>query len=106
MLEFYWAYADVNQMMDFCEQMVVVFGVGPHARSVWGAQPQLRRAVSTCRHEGEPVGVSRGRSDQTTKCSSYSRARRTGIDSTDVHHQLSKPDFAPFESVAGEPAGG
>ena len=22
MLEFYWAYADVNQMMDFCEQML------------------------------------------------------------------------------------
>lgn len=22
MLEFYWAYADVNQMMDFCEEMI------------------------------------------------------------------------------------
>jgi lysyl-tRNA synthetase class 2 len=32
MLEFYWAYADVNQMMDFCEQMLraVVFTVLGH----------------------------------------------------------------------------
>ena len=24
MLEFYWAYADVNEMMDFCEEMLRV----------------------------------------------------------------------------------
>jgi lysyl-tRNA synthetase class II len=38
MLEFYWAYADVNQMMDFCEEMLRAVGVhraGPYARQVW-----------------------------------------------------------------------
>jgi len=40
MLEFYWAYADVNQMMDFCESMlraVRVQGAGPYACEVWRA---------------------------------------------------------------------
>jgi len=34
MLEFYWAYADVNQMMDFCEQMIrsTVFTALGHAK--------------------------------------------------------------------------
>src|SRR5688572_22316436 len=35
MLEFYWAYADVNQMMDFCEQMIraVIFKVLGHTHA-------------------------------------------------------------------------
>jgi lysyl-tRNA synthetase class 2 len=38
MLEFYWAYADVNQMMDFCEQMLraVVFTVLGHTHVKYG----------------------------------------------------------------------
>ena len=38
MLEFYWAYADVNQMMDFCEQMfrTTVFKVLGHTRAQYG----------------------------------------------------------------------
>jgi lysyl-tRNA synthetase, class II len=38
MLEFYWAYADVNQMMDFCEQMLqaVVFSVLGHTHAKFG----------------------------------------------------------------------
>jgi lysyl-tRNA synthetase, class II len=38
MLEFYWAYADVNQMMDFCEQMLqtVVFTVVGHTHAKFG----------------------------------------------------------------------
>jgi lysyl-tRNA synthetase class 2 len=38
MLEFYWAYADVNQMMDFCEQMLraVVFTVLGHTHVKFG----------------------------------------------------------------------
>ena len=38
MLEFYWAYADVNQMMDFCEQMLqaVVFTVLGHTHVQFG----------------------------------------------------------------------
>ena len=38
MLEFYWAYADVNQMMDFCEQMLraVVFTVLGHTHVPFG----------------------------------------------------------------------
>jgi lysyl-tRNA synthetase class 2 len=38
MLEFYWAYADVNQMMDFCEQMLraVVFTVLGHTHAPFG----------------------------------------------------------------------
>jgi len=38
MLEFYWAYADVNQMMDFCEQMLraVVFKVLGHTHVKFG----------------------------------------------------------------------
>jgi lysyl-tRNA synthetase class 2 len=38
MLEFYWAYADVNQMMDFCEQMLraVVFTVLGHTHARFG----------------------------------------------------------------------
>jgi lysyl-tRNA synthetase class 2 len=38
MLEFYWAYADVNQMMDFCEQMLqaVVFTVLGHTHAKFG----------------------------------------------------------------------
>ena len=36
MLEFYWAYADVNQMMDFCEEHVARSGV------------QVRWAIRTC----------------------------------------------------------
>lgn len=38
MLEFYWAYADVNQMMDFCEQMLqaVVFAVLGHTHVQFG----------------------------------------------------------------------
>lgn len=38
MLEFYWAYADVNAMMDFCEQMLraVVFTVLGHTHAKFG----------------------------------------------------------------------
>jgi lysyl-tRNA synthetase, class II len=38
MLEFYWAYADVNQMMDFCEEMLraVVFTVTGHTHVRFG----------------------------------------------------------------------
>jgi lysyl-tRNA synthetase class 2 len=38
MLEFYWAYADVNEMMDFCEQMLraVVFTVLGHTHVQYG----------------------------------------------------------------------
>jgi lysyl-tRNA synthetase class 2 len=38
MLEFYWAYADVNAMMDFCEQMLraVVFKVLGHTHAWFG----------------------------------------------------------------------
>ena len=38
MLEFYWAYADVNQMMDFCEQLIrtVVFTVLGHTHVRFG----------------------------------------------------------------------
>lgn len=38
MLEFYWAYADVNQIMDFCEQMIraVVFKVLGHTHVRFG----------------------------------------------------------------------
>ncbi|MEP6568727.1 MAG: lysine--tRNA ligase [Acidobacteriota bacterium] len=38
MLEFYWAYADVNQMMDFCEQMLraVVFTALGHTHVKFG----------------------------------------------------------------------
>ena len=38
MLEFYWAYADVNEMMDFCEDMLraVVFKVLGHTHAVFG----------------------------------------------------------------------
>jgi lysyl-tRNA synthetase class 2 len=38
MLEFYWAYADVNQMMDFCEAMLraVVFTVLGHTHVKFG----------------------------------------------------------------------
>jgi lysyl-tRNA synthetase class 2 len=38
MLEFYWAYADVNEMMDFCEQMLraVVFTVLGHTHVPYG----------------------------------------------------------------------
>ncbi|HEY2961525.1 MAG TPA: lysine--tRNA ligase [Pyrinomonadaceae bacterium] len=40
MLEFYWAYADVNAMMDFCEQMLraVAFKVLGHTRTWFGDQ--------------------------------------------------------------------
>jgi len=40
MLEFYWAYADVNQMMDFCEEMLraVVFTVLGHTHVQFGDQ--------------------------------------------------------------------
>jgi len=38
MLEFYWAYADVNEMMDFCEQMLraVAFTVLGHTHAQYG----------------------------------------------------------------------
>jgi len=38
MLEFYWAYADVNQMMDFCEEMIrtVVFTALGHTHVKYG----------------------------------------------------------------------
>jgi lysyl-tRNA synthetase, class II len=38
MLEFYWAYADVNQMMDFCEEMLraVVFKALSHTHAKFG----------------------------------------------------------------------
>jgi lysyl-tRNA synthetase class 2 len=38
MLEFYWAYADVNQMMDFCEEMIraVVFKTLGHTHAKFG----------------------------------------------------------------------
>lgn len=38
MLEFYWAYADVNQMMDFCEEMLraVVFKALGHTHAKFG----------------------------------------------------------------------
>ena len=38
MLEFYWAYADVNQMMDFCEEMIraTVFKALGHTHARYG----------------------------------------------------------------------
>src|SRR5688572_33420431 len=40
MLEFYWAYADVNAMMDFCEDMLraVIFKVVGHTHVPYGSQ--------------------------------------------------------------------
>jgi lysyl-tRNA synthetase class 2 len=40
MLEFYWAYADANQMMDFCEEMLraTVFKVTGHTHVVYNGQ--------------------------------------------------------------------
>jgi lysyl-tRNA synthetase class 2 len=40
MLEFYWAYADVNQMMDFCEEMIrsTVFRALGHTHVKYGEQ--------------------------------------------------------------------
>lgn len=54
MLEFYWAYADVNQMMDFCEEMLraVVFTVLGHTHCKFGehdidfGQPFRRMSMS------------------------------------------------------------
>jgi lysyl-tRNA synthetase class 2 len=54
MLEFYWAYADVNQMMDFCEQMLsaTVFTVLGHTHVKFGehemdfGQPFQRMTMS------------------------------------------------------------
>ena len=50
MLEFYWAYADVNQMMDFCEELlrsVVYISSRSHARSLRRARDRFFAAVSS-----------------------------------------------------------
>jgi lysyl-tRNA synthetase class 2 len=62
MLEFYWAYADVNQMMDFCEQMLraVVFTVLGHTHARFGehsidfGQPFQRMTMREAVNQSSP----------------------------------------------------
>jgi lysyl-tRNA synthetase class 2 len=68
MLEFYWAYADVNQMMDFCEEMIraTVFRVLGHTHVKYGvhvidfSQPfqRLTMKQSIIRELREQFGIS------------------------------------------------
>ena len=66
MLEFYWAYADVNQMMDFCEELLraVVFRALGHTHVKFGESDidfaQSFRRVSM---KGACQGLSRIRAD-------------------------------------------
>ena len=77
MLEFYWAYADVNQMMDFCEQMLqaVVFTVLGHTHVQFGEHSlnfgEPFRRVGMKESLSGLVAEDRSR---TTKCWSYSNS--------------------------------
>jgi lysyl-tRNA synthetase class 2 len=65
MLEFYWAYADVNQMMDLCEELLrsVVYTVTGHTHVRYGehdidfSQPFQRITMkdAIARYRGQPV---------------------------------------------------
>ena len=64
MLEFYWAYADVNQMMDFCEQMIraTVFKALGHTHVRFGEQDiDFSKPFRTADDEGGRRAVCRRR---------------------------------------------
>lgn len=70
MLEFYWAYADVNQMMEFCEEMLraTVFKVMGHTHAKFGehdidfSQPferlTMKEAIRSFAPDSDPDGLS------------------------------------------------
>jgi lysyl-tRNA synthetase class 2 len=70
MLEFYWAYADVNQMMDFCEEMLraTVFKVLGHTHAKFGeynidfSRPferlTMKEAIRSFEPDSDPDGLS------------------------------------------------
>jgi lysyl-tRNA synthetase class 2 len=70
MLEFYWAYADVNQMMDFCEEMLrsVVYTVTGHTHVRYGeheidfSEPFQRLTMKEAieKYRGHTVGKNEG----------------------------------------------
>ncbi len=88
MLEFYWAYADVNAMMDFCEEMLraVVFKVTGHAHVPYGdhtidfAAPFRRIGMQESLSEFVPA-------DQVTNENVVERFE------THVEHTLIQPTF-------------
>jgi len=65
MLEFYWAYADVNQMMDFCEELIraTIFKVLGHTHVRFGnvdidfAQPFARLTMEESTLQYQPQGA-------------------------------------------------
>ncbi len=96
MLEFYWAYADVNAMMDFCEEMLraVMFKVLGHTHVQFGehsidfGQP-FRRVGMKESVAGSSVG--RRIRSRTTTCSSCSKSTsNTGLIQPTFIHELSE----------------
>jgi lysyl-tRNA synthetase class 2 len=67
MLEFYWAYADVNQMMDFCEEMMRdgVCGTGSHSRELSRTGHRLFATVPAADDEGGHCKILAARMDHT-----------------------------------------
>jgi lysyl-tRNA synthetase class 2 len=88
MLEFYWAYADVNQMMDFCEEMIraVVYKVLGHTHVKFGehdldfAQPFRRVSM-----KGSLAGV--------VDESEITNDNLTQLFEQHIEHQLTQPTF-------------
>lgn len=88
MLEFYWAYADVNQMMDFCEEMLraVVFRALSHTHVKFGeadldfAQPFRRVSM-------------KGSLSGSVKDEQITNENLLELFESKVEHQLIQPTF-------------
>ncbi len=102
MLEFYWAYADVNQMMDFCEEMLraVVFTVLGHTHVKFGehdidfGQPIQRLKM----RESGGYGLTMEITNDNLLEKFESQVEPT-LDSTDVYYRFPKTHLAIVEGV-------
>ena len=87
MLEFYWAYADVNEMMDFCENMLraVVFTVLGHTHVKFGDHELILARCFDVLNEASLSGLVEP--DQITN------ERVLELFETHVEHGLVQPTF-------------
>ena len=110
MLEFYWAYADVNQMMDFCEDMIraTVFKALGHTNARYGeSRYRFRAAFQRLTMKGgdsevwwrERLDLDKLAGEELAEL--FESNRGTATNSADLHHRFSQTDIAAFKGVAG-----
>ena len=92
MLEFYWAYADVNQMMDFCEAMLraTVLRRWVTRMWVWRARNRFLATVSAADDERSDRGDFAGQGDYDETLWSYLKNTLNTSSFSHLHYDFPK----------------